>query len=593
MAIADYKQTIFGTVIAIAAVGGATYVSTGRPSYIMQGQIEMSQNCEAGICPGTFVGVVSGATAFDAGQGNKDASTPAQPDAAPLPPKPDASTPASDAAQPGRPDAMQADASPVPPAPDAGTPGGQDGSTSGGLPNIGIYAAPGNNSVLLPVATLPVPFVGSTTLDPTFGVSAKRIMQVGMHDYSQLQAFSSDNKLILLIDKPEGHYVVYNWPSMTLVRTLAFGGPRWIPGTHKLIYFDRIDSNSPTSPSVVKIYDVDSNTSVIAFTFNQPYNVSSRVQEEMSYDGRWTPSMVHNGTGNAAYHVVAVDIINKAAGADILMGSLFTSGGGTCAPDAQYGILLPDYVAVDPLGKYLAFGWARDGAAGKDASGNQVASCSGVELYDMKTGAFIRHIYDGHQHGDYGMTTDGREFYLTVALNTSDITIQWLDGGMSTRLRGMSWGSWGHVSCQGPNGYCLVSGYDAGVGDTYVGFNELYLISTKDGALRRIYHHRATACTYWQQPRASMSKDGRYVIFDSDWGTCSNGPAPYVIDTQAGPFAEAAPLSSPPAPKQYSNLDELNLDIIAETSRRRDDMLLRHAEILIKNAEYFRAHSHK
>lgn len=35
--------------------------------------------------------------------------------------------------------------------------------------------------------------------------------------------------------------------------------------------------------------------------------------------------------------------------------------------------------------------------------------------------------------------------------------------------------------------------------------------------LLRLAHHRASGCGYWVQPRASLSLDGRYAVFASDW----------------------------------------------------------------------------
>jgi hypothetical protein len=60
----------------------------------------------------------------------------------------------------------------------------------------------------------------------------------------------------------------------------------------------------------------------------------------------------------------------------------------------------------------------------------------------------------------------------------------------------------------------------------------------------RLAHHRSTRCGYWVQPRASMSRDGRYVVFASDWGQATGGNScaggndlgrgdPYIIDLGA------------------------------------------------------------
>ncbi|MEM7114927.1 MAG: hypothetical protein AAF614_20995, partial [Chloroflexota bacterium] len=38
-----------------------------------------------------------------------------------------------------------------------------------------------------------------------------------------------------------------------------------------------------------------------------------------------------------------------------------------------------------------------------------------------------------------------------------------------------------------------------------------------DGRLLRIAHHRSSECGYWVQPRPTLSGNGRFVTFASDW----------------------------------------------------------------------------
>jgi hypothetical protein len=55
-----------------------------------------------------------------------------------------------------------------------------------------------------------------------------------------------------------------------------------------------------------------------------------------------------------------------------------------------------------------------------------------------------------------------------------------------------------------------------------------------DGSgLVRLGHHRSSENDYWTQPRASLSGDGRYVIFDSDWDQPAGQRAAFVIDLAA------------------------------------------------------------
>lgn len=499
----NWAQVGFTTVLAVSLATGATYISKGSPAYILQGTVSVGP-CDAGYCTGSFIGVANGVTQIYPDAAADGGSKP-------------------DAASSGR------DASVHP-----------DASSGGGLPIIGISEPPGAGGRVLQVAPLSVPAPLSSLVDPTFGVSARRLFANTAHDYSQLQAWSSDDAFILLIDRAAGLYDVYTWPGLVKKWRLApatLTAPRWVPNSHTLVGY-----GGPT-PARVNLFDVDSGVTQAAFTFPQPFYKGAIVQEEMDEAGQWVPAFVHGGA-DGRRHMVAVDIVNHATGADITVEGLFQANGGPCAPDPTYGIIEPNWVGIDPLGKYLLLGWARDG----DAS----VRCSGLELFDVRSGAFaahvfdggfreerleasangsyVRHVYNGHSHGDSGVTPAGREFWLSNEDSTSNIMQFWYDGAPPTRLRPMDWGSLGHLSCRGPHAWCTISGYALG-SDTYAGYQEVYLVSTVDGALQRLYHHRSTSCDYWQEPKSSASRDGKFVVFDSDWGACASGPSPYVIAT--------------------------------------------------------------
>ena len=49
--------------------------------------------------------------------------------------------------------------------------------------------------------------------------------------------------------------------------------------------------------------------------------------------------------------------------------------------------------------------------------------------------------------------------------------------------------------------------------------NELILLKTDGSERRRIAHHRSRVANfYWWQPRASLSKDAKFAVFDSNFG---------------------------------------------------------------------------
>ena len=88
-----------------------------------------------------------------------------------------------------------------------------------------------------------------------------------------------------------------------------------------------------------------------------------------------------------------------------------------------------------------------------------------------------------------------------------------------------------HISCQGSPGVCLATT----IGDAGDGWSALegdLFLQYTDGSVLRLAHHRSSNCGYWVPLRASISRDGRYVIFASDWGqetgtdSCGGGKRP-------------------------------------------------------------------
>jgi len=67
--------------------------------------------------------------------------------------------------------------------------------------------------------------------------------------------------------------------------------------------------------------------------------------------------------------------------------------------------------------------------------------------------------------------------------------------------------------------------------------NEVFQIAT-DGSnrVRRIAHHRSVAVTYEAQPKANISRDGRFVAFTSNWGRAGGRLDVYVTTLPAAPF---------------------------------------------------------
>ncbi len=380
---------------------------------------------------------------------------------------------------------------------------------------------------------------GRSFTDPAFATTLRRISDTSDRGgfetpiYSQLQAFSADDRYLLL-GGSDGYLVrrTGDGSRVTGLDTSHWNAPRWDPvHPHAIVHFD---GNEDLRVRVQRT-DVDTAATTTVLTFPAQYQ-RVRVNQsfdEVSDDGGWLGGMVSRDDG--AQVVFALDLEQGRLGALLALPDLYA---GPCAPDPIWGELEPDWVGVSPLGRYLVIQWQRDGTA----------RCSGLESFDLSSGAFVGRVYDGHQHGDLGVDADGtHEFFMTFELYhpSGRLSIGRRDlPGTATAsppryLQLLDWGNAAHISCRGPRGVCLITaGHDPA--DGWSAFEGEVFLQYADGAVLRLAHHRSTECGYWVQPRATLSRSGRYAAFASDWGRgldCSGEGLgrgdPYLLDVGA------------------------------------------------------------
>ncbi len=371
-------------------------------------------------------------------------------------------------------------------------------------------------NAVVDVAPLERPAPGASYVDPAFGTTVTRIgslQDVNDFDvpiYSQLQPFNADGALVLTTT-PSG-FRVRRVEDLELVGDgLSLSQPRWHPTQPTtLVDFDasggevRVRATTMPSGNAQTLVTL---TGIVSILGNPSF-------EELSRDGRWIA-----GAGIAPDDTGVIftwDLTTGAPGARIGIEGLYK---GTCTPDPQYGVIDPDWVAPSPGGKYLVVQWP---TAGDER-------CTGLETFDMETGAFLGQASTGRQHGDLGMTTAGADVHVTFEFADDGVAVvaRPLPGTPSGPSPGstlliLDWGNADHISCQGPAGSCLVTtGPGQWTEDATPGWQPLeneVAIVTFDGEVHRLAHHRSTECGYWAQPRASWSRDGRYALFASDFG---------------------------------------------------------------------------
>jgi uncharacterized repeat protein (TIGR01451 family) len=159
-------------------------------------------------------------------------------------------------------------------------------------------------------------------------------------------------------------------------------------------------------------------------------------------------------------------------------------------------------------------------------------------------------------HSDRARDADGAD--LEVAVNAADlappagcanaIVKVRLADRTQTCLRAMDWSLAQHVSCNNVGqGWCLVSTYNGVPGA--VGYaNELLQVKLDGSQTARLAHSRSTNAGYDHYPRAAVSGDGRYVLFDSDM----QGATVDVYVLEVGQSAPPPPPGDSPSPMALS-----------------------------------------
>ncbi len=93
-----------------------------------------------------------------------------------------------------------------------------------------------------------------------------------------------------------------------------------------------------------------------------------------------------------------------------------------------------------------------------------------------------------------------------------------------------------HFSMQASNDlWALASRYHEGGGTVSAAFdNEIVQVATDgSGRVRRIAHHRSVFNEYYDSPFASISRDGKFVNFSSNWGSASGRHDGFIVCIQA------------------------------------------------------------
>ena len=381
--------------------------------------------------------------------------------------------------------------------------------------------------------------IGQMLVDTQYGCPITRLttfaeFRPGMgnhHNYSTITPFNADSSRVMLLTSDgwltivdiQGNVVVpvANMPAMN-----SPDAP-WDPTNPAVFYFTNSNQffKGTISRSTV--------ATTVLHTFTGYTSVLAPDQEDLSDDGckYW---LVGAPSGGGA----PVGILYNPCTDTVVSQSLVVG-----VKDSSTGW---HKIQIFPSGKMLMT-WNSNGAT----------NGTGGEIYNTD-GTLYWHLYDITAHNEVGIDLAGREVVIGTA-----------NGKLSINACGDAWKSltvvdinarapvnclmnnivgW-HVSYRdSPKGWVLLSMFDMGTCPDYSCFDttspnrlasnwqsiwplygeELLLVKIDGTAVYRLAHHRSRSAEYyWAQPHAVISRDGRYVVWDSNFDISSIGDANY------------------------------------------------------------------
>lgn len=405
---------------------------------------------------------------------------------------------------------------------------------------------------LIKQTTVKRPMLGEKITEPKFRSCLQRATDnkklhatVTGHTYSQLQAWNADQTMILLMTNQ-----LIDAKTFKLLHTIAGDaeGVRWSPTDPMQIFYTGGNVSGKFKGKKCKQSDARlmslrltrkgdrvRGKHEIAFCFPEYKDLAKDPSyEDVSRSGRYV-ALVGERKQDGRYELFAVDIIDKIKYKTLLL-----------PVHKKWGPLHPDWAAVTPSGKYVLAQWGN----GKDRF-------DGLEAYDLKTMRYAGKVSTSSGHGDIAIDKKGREYFIQtnasnayllgdrhylikaripngIYLNKTGVDeSRTLKSGATTPLLVLDWFHSIHISCRNHKnpGFCVVTttgGYKNGLQTLE---REIFLLDLSSRVnkprVKRLVHHRSNPLTiekscgiepYWADPQATISPDGRMVMFRSTWG---------------------------------------------------------------------------
>ncbi|QOJ33893.1 MAG: hypothetical protein HRU82_02540 [Nitrospira sp.] len=366
---------------------------------------------------------------------------------------------------------------------------------------------------------------GTKITDPTFGTTILRVTDATtepdtgghkgvLNSYSTQQAFNSDSSRVLFLVRDgytRARFFDFN-PSACTVNTTGYLLSSAPAGLQEYgMTWSATDPNKIYGVGNYNLYEitVPSGSSTTLKTFTGLGHTGGYVtQMNMSDDADVFAMRFEGGTGNGY-------VFWKRSTNTVLMSAASVAN--------------LDEVEVDKSGQYGIIVYT---------SGN------GAEVWDLTAGPTqVGSDLTGNNAFNHRDTGSGGVFthrpantslgYRSLATPTTITDL------LPSMTNGWSYSSTqDHFSMQGANDlWALASRYKSDGSSVTKAFdNEIMQVATDgSGRVRRIAHHRSVFNEYYDSPFASISRDGKFVNFSSNWGSASGRHDGFIVCIQEAP----------------------------------------------------------
>lgn len=408
--------------------------------------------------------------------------------------------------------------------------------------------------------------------DSNYGTKIFRVAQISdspnngttkmRHEYSRRCPFNCDNTRYIL-QNSSGFFFLYNADTFQRIdggvttNDVKLGAI----GTNSIYPKDPRDWTwHPTDPNKIifksiaddlNFYEFDVVTKVLTTKFSfagrlaalgmgTGTNVTTGGEGRPSDDGRYWGFMVKNSSGaNLGY--ISYDMET-----DTITGSMLSSVG-------------VNNVTTSSLGNYICVSQSQSALSYEECAALPASQIVGSRAYSRDFSTFKQVSYTAG-HSDVAIDSQGREVWVSMspegslwtAIADSDLFMIPLAGAEGpTKLLNVvqatsQWHS--HYSgCCAPDrpGWFIFSAYDSqDRGARKYGDDNIMLVELKNaGKIYRLADHRTTRYTYWQEPHATVSRDGLRVMYSCSWDSTSssNAALAYMIGLPSWIYGGAVP----------------------------------------------------